>query len=60
MQHDRLARAGGGYISCRAEIGERVRISASARLFGNVIVGDDTVIDANVTLGYPSVDAIRA
>jgi serine acetyltransferase len=60
MQHDSQARAGGGYISCRAEIGERVRISPSARLFGHVIVGDDTVIDANVTLGYPSVDAIRA
>jgi len=60
MQHDWLARAGGGYISGRAEIGERVHISASARVFGNVIIGDDSVIDANVTLGYPTVDAIRA
>ncbi|SRR6266851_1675612 len=59
MRHDWWAH-GGGYISDRAEIGERVRISPSARLFGHVVVGDDSVIDSNVTLGYPAVEAIRA
>lgn len=49
----------GSYISPRAVLGRRVRIGAGAQLFGNVIVGDDVIIDANVTLGYPSVNAIR-
>jgi serine acetyltransferase len=47
------------YISPRAELGKRVRIGAGVQIFGNVTIGDDTVIDADVTLGYPKDEAIR-
>jgi serine acetyltransferase len=49
----------GSYISPRAELGSRVRIGAGVQLFGKVIVGDDVIIDANVTLGYPCASTIR-
>ena len=52
-------RVSGTYISPRAVLGRRVRIGQGTQLFGNVIIGDDVIIDANVTLGYPSADAIR-
>lgn len=48
------------FISPRAKLGRRVRIGAGAQLFGNVVIGDDSVIDADVTLGYPTAEAIRA
>lgn len=49
-----------GYISSRAELGTRVRVGQGVQIFGNVIIGDDTVIDSDVTLGYPRAEGIKA
>lgn len=49
-----------GYISSRAELGVRVRVGHGVQIYGNVIIGDDTVIDSDVTLGYPRAEGIKA
>jgi UDP-2-acetamido-3-amino-2,3-dideoxy-glucuronate N-acetyltransferase len=43
-----------GYISPRASISSRALVSPSARIFGEVVVGDFVFLDAGVTIGYPS------
>jgi acetyltransferase-like isoleucine patch superfamily enzyme len=49
-----------GYISPRAELGMRVRLGQGVQIFGQVIVGDDTIVDADVTLGYPTAASVKA
>jgi len=45
-------------------MGKNVRIGYGAKLYGNTIVGDNTVIDSNVVVGYPTrrkiVDIMRS
>jgi acetyltransferase-like isoleucine patch superfamily enzyme len=48
------------YISPRAELGMRVRLGQGIQIFGHVIIGDDTIVDADVTLGYPTAASVKA
>jgi serine acetyltransferase len=52
--------SGTTYISPHVVLGSRVHIGVGAQLFGRVEVGDDTIIDSYVTIGYPRVESIRA
>jgi acetyltransferase-like isoleucine patch superfamily enzyme len=48
------------YVSSRAELGMRVRLGQGVQIFGHVIIGDDTIVDADVTLGYPVAASVKA
>lgn len=47
------------FISPSAQLGVGVSIGRGAEIFGAAIVGDHSIIDAGVTVGYPSAEAIK-
>ena len=42
------------FIGKRVSIGKNVRIGYGAKLYGSTVVGDNTIIDGSVVIGYPT------